>query len=337
MSLSVGVTNTVDLEGAIKEHISNLSNQIDSFNKTLLNSASRLNNLILDQKQVTKAFDNIRSHSDILLVYPSYEKVIKINNDLNKIATASNLDLNDYQHLIFVQKFYKFFYRSNANGVKKANKESLLTDKELIRDVKAIYDLSNGEISDEVFKSIVKIFKLKIENGIDQASKLVELYNKHSLVKRNIEKIALIHIVGSENGFSFEFVQSNLLTLLEVAYLSKKSQKDIKLNIEKALENLKENSEVSLKNILQSHKKIENTNIKPELVALFKVIVGNAKTSQLSHVKSFFGNFLTKNFLNKINSFKYPTILDSHEFNILLEKLHSNIESVKFEINSLLN
>ena len=144
----------------------------------------------------------------------------------------------------------------------------------------------------------------------------------------------MIHIVGSENGFSFEFVQSNLLTLLEVAYFSKKSQKDIKLNIETVLNALKENSEVSLESFIT---KRENTNIKPELVALFKVIVGNAKTSQLSHVKSFFGNSLTRNFLNKINSFKYPTILDSHEFNVLLEKLHSNIESVKFEINSLLN
>jgi|GEM_PF-5901717 len=211
----------------------------------------KIKNLKGTKETALKALEEVKNNADIVGILPSAKRLLKIFNDLRLIANNADLNIEDHEDNTFIQKYYRFFYKA-TNGISKDNKEKLLTDSSLIKDIKVLYN-ENKNISNKEFQSLVKIFKLKIENNINDISVLANLYHYNSYIKRNFEKISLIHQIGSDNGISFELVQANLVELLSIIYLSEKvkSEKAIKDNVKKYLNILTNNSNVTINSFLE--------------------------------------------------------------------------------------
>ncbi len=244
------------------------------------------------------------------------------------IANNADLNIEDHEDNTFIQKYYKFFYKA-TNGISKDNKEKLLTDSSLIKDIKVLYN-ENKNISNKEFQSLVKIFKLKVENNINDISVLANLYHYNSYIKRNFEKISLIHQIGSDNGISFELVQANLVELLSIIYLSEKvkSEKAIKDNVKKYLNILTNNSNVTINSFLEEileeialTRKEINRNISLTIYSACKIAIGNNKKLQLKTIKELLDTDISEKQLKKILILQNPAKKDSEEFNKLLQKI----------------
>lgn len=247
------------------------------------------------------------------------------------MSRLSNLDLDNYSEAIFLQKFYKFFYKTK-NGISLEKKEKFLINETIIKEVYYLYKLSENGFSDDEFKQIVQIYKFQFEDGNNSAQKLAQKYKISQIFRRNLKNIIFIHKIASENGYDFDFVQSKMFVLLAVSYIKRGNNAgSISANILKALKLLENNENVDFEKIFEETTK----NVKGEIVKisrgnleislniwlLVKVVLGDAKTNNLQIAKSTLSNNLTKKSLGKIGSLGKISEKENREFNKIFDEI----------------
>lgn len=255
----------------------------------------KFENIKTTQNSSINLLTKIKNEGDILGLLPSIKTLIKYFDGLDDLAKHSDLDLKDDEESSFLQRFYKFFIKSSRNGISKENKIILLKDGETIKEVYSL-EKAVGSLSDNDFKAIVQIYKLKIENKNDGALKLAQQYKNSPLFRRNLTNIIMIHNIAFDNSFDFNFVNKHILDLLLISYLNKNISKAIVTeNILSTLQNLSDGKISDLENIFSNTKTSKgklisraNKDINLQSWLLMKITIGNAKTNKLSFVKNNF-------------------------------------------------
>ena len=326
-----------------------------STTKSLKKSISRLRSSIPERiefenvKTTKNSYVNllakIKNEGDILGLLPSANILIKYFDGLDSLAKASNLNLADDDDSKFLQRFYKFFIKAPKNiGFSKDNKELILKDRDTILEVYNL-DKSVGSLSDNDFKAVVQIYKMKIENKNRAALRLAKQYKGSPLFRRNLINIIMIHNIAFENGFEFDFVNSNIVNLLLISYLNKGIPKKVVAeNILSALETLKDGKIIDLEQIFNVTK-----NSKGELISrknrdinlqdwlLMKISIGNAQTNQLSYVKEIFSLDISGYQMIQVLGLKIGSAPKREALSTLVSKLNSEKNEIFTKVQTLLS
>jgi len=278
----------------------------------------------------------IKDEGDILGILPSTTTLIKYFDGLDRLEQASNLNLEDDEESKFLQRFYKFFIKSR-NQISKENKELLLDNGEIIQEVYNLEKSISNLLSDNDFKSIVQIYKMKIEHQSENALQLAKSYKSSPIFQRNIINIILIHNIAFDNGFDFDFVNSNILNLLLVSYLKKSgiSANSVKENILFALETLQNNKPLDFEILFAKTKNSKsqlisrkNNSINLKYWLLIQIAIGSSKTNKLTFAKSIFDLDISKYQMNIILGLKVPSIKNENSFRNLLLQLDKSFDDI---------
>lgn len=287
----------------------------------------------------------IKNEGDILGLLPSTKVLIKHFDGLDSLAEHSDFDLNDDEKSNFLQRFYKFFIKFPKNGISKENKIILLSDSETIKEIYYL-DKSVESLSDNDFKAIVQIYKMKIENKNDGALKLAKQYKKSPLFRRNITNIIMIHNLAFDNGFDFNFVNKHIVDLLLISYLNKNniSKAVVTKNILFTLQNLKDEKTTDLESIFNNTKTSKgelisriNKDINLQSWLLMKITIGNAKTNKLSFVKEVFNLNISAYQMRQVLALSNGSVKNREDLSKLVLNLNSEKDNLFLKINSALS
>ncbi|MDQ7089793.1 MAG: hypothetical protein Q9M50_04000 [Methylococcales bacterium] len=275
---------------------------------------------------------------------PAPKTLIKHFDGLDSLEKYSNLNLNDDDESKFLQRFYKFFIKASKNGISKENKNILLSDSETIKEIYYL-DKSVESLSDDDFKAIVQIYKMKIENKNDGALKLAKQYKKSPIFRRNIINIIMIHNLAFDNGFDFNFVNEHIVDLLLISYLNKNISKAVVTkNILFTLRNLKDEKITDLESIFNNTKTSKgelisriNKDINLQSWLLMKITIGNAKTNKLSFVKEVFNLDISKYQMEKVLALSNGSVKNREALSKLVLNLNSEKDNLFLKINSALS
>jgi hypothetical protein len=330
----------------------NFDEFIDEKKRTLRNNLESERNSILELKRsielkvddssldtgkigTSGLLKKIKSESDILGILPSMNTMIKHFDNLKVIEKIGGFNLENIGDSIFIQKFYKFFYKSK-NGFSKESKESVIRDSEIVNDVKVLYDTT--DLTDSDFKNIVQIYRLRVENGIKESGILAQKYRKSDLFRHNLENITLIHTVAFENGYNFEYVQKNLTTLLQVSYIDRgNSKSSIKENILSTLKALKDGKSIDFEEMFnRTTKKVKgeltpinrgNREIPLNVHLTVRLIVGTLKgeNKQLTAVKDVLSSPIGRELLKYILKLSKPSQKKSGKLKALVTSIEKDL------------
>lgn len=286
----------------------------------------KIKNLKGTKETALKALEEIKNNADIVGLLPSVKKMLKIFNDLEMITTNGELVAGDYQDQIFAQKYYKFFYQARL-GFSKATKIKILESGEFIQSIKHIYDSFNP--NDKQLKAIVSIISLQLKDNAN-IKPIFKLYAKSSIVRANIESIAIISNILHENK-SLHLFESNLVNLLAIASLVKKA-------------NLKKNQKNSLIENIKLYLKSNNIDEVFDNIIATKTVkraLDGKYNIQLFIACEVFGGDksildieVDEKFIKTITSFKAPAKNYIKTFNKIIKSI--DINSVEYLIENYL-
>jgi hypothetical protein len=319
----------IDFDNAVYERKNTLFNKLFElkgfFETTERIVSSKTSELKKSNKVVLKS---IKTDGDLIGLLPSSETILKHFHNLDKLCEISGLSLNDHKESIFLQKFYSFFIKQ-PNKISKENKEKLLSDPTIIKEVWKL-NSNSGTLSDSDFKNLVPIYKIKLEFSDNDVSKIAEKFTTSSLFQRNLNQIIFIHNSISSEVYDFDFINKNIYDLLAVSYIQKSniSKKTVALNINFAYNQLQNSKKIDFEEIFSKTENSKqeaisrkNREIDLEAWLMTKITLGDTKANKLKIAKDTLSVLFTKNYLTHLVNLTIPNESQAKGFEKLLKAL----------------